>query len=107
MDSRVAVIGDSESIKGFAAVGFDIYECQDEHTAATTLKKLIDGSEYAIVFVTEQFFVGLEKERSKIAQSLTPAVVPLPSVTTSDGVGMARLSSFVEKAVGSDIIFND
>ena len=29
MAKNIAVIGDSESIKGFAAIGMDIYPCDD------------------------------------------------------------------------------
>ena len=38
---------------------------------------------------------------------MLPAVIPIPGVRGNTGIGTKRLSSFVEKAVGSDIIFND
>ena len=107
MDSRAAVIGDSESIKGFAAVGLDIFPCDDAHTASSVFRHIADGGEYAVIFLTEEIFEALSKERSRIENNLTPAVIPIPGVKGNSGVGIRRLSSFVEKAVGSDIIFND
>ena len=68
---------------------------------------MAEGGEYAVVLMTEDLFVALEKERSRLSDGLLPAVLPLPGVAADTGVGVARLRSFVEKAVGSDIIFND
>ena len=92
MAKNIAVIGDSESIKGFAAIGMDIYPC---------------GDNYAVIFITEEMFGLVEKERKKYEERLIPAVIPIPGVKGNTGIGIKRLSSFVEKAVGSDIIFND
>ena len=50
---------------------------------------------------------SVEKERARCAQRLTPAIIPIPSVRGSLSTGRQRLSSFVEQAVGSDIIFNN
>ena len=100
MAKNIAVIGDSESIKGFAAIGMDIYPCDDNENAPHLFRKIADGDNYAVIFITEEMF-GLVEER------LIPAVIPIPGVKGNTGIGIKRLSSFVEKAVGSDIIFND
>ena len=107
MDSRVAILGDSESIKGFAAVGVDVFPCERGEEGAATFRRVAEGGEYAVLLMTEDLFEALEKERNRLAGALLPAIVPLPGVTSDKGVGVARLRSFVEKAVGSDIIFND
>ena len=107
MDSRVAVLGDSESIKGFAAIGLDVFPCDAGADAAGMCRQLAEGGEYAVMLMTEDLFVALEKERNRLAQGVWPAVIPLPGVASDTGVGVARLRSFVEKAVGSDIIFNE
>ncbi len=107
MDSKVAVLGDSESIKGFAAIGLDVFPCDAGADAAGTFRRLAEGGEYAVLLMTEDLFVTLEKERNRLAEGVLPAVLPIPGVTADAGVGVARLRSFVEKAVGSDIIFNE
>ena len=103
----VAVIGDSESIKGFAAIGMDIYPCDDNENAPHLFRKIADGDNYAVIFITEEMFGLVEKERKRYEERLIPAVIPIPGVKGNTGIGIKRLSSFVEKAVGSDIIFND
>ncbi len=107
MAKNIAIIGDSESIKGFAAIGMDIYPCDNSEIAPQLFKKLADGDNYAVIFITEEIFVLVEKERKRYEERLTPAVIPIPGVKGNSGIGTKRLSSFVEKAVGSDIIFNN
>ena len=107
MAKNIAVIGDSESIKGFAAIGMDIYPCDDNENAPHLFRKIADGDSYAVIFITEEMFGLVEKERKRYEERLIPAVIPIPGVKGNTGIGIKRLSSFVEKAVGSDIIFND
>ncbi len=107
MAKNIAVIGDIESIKGFSAVGIDIYACKSNDDCGHILRKIADSGSYAIIFLTEEIFDSVEKERSRYEEKLTPAIIPIPSVKGNSGTGIKRLSSFVEQAVGSDIIFND
>ncbi len=104
-DKRIAVFGDSESIKGFAAVGFDIFPFDDELAAAQEFRRIASSGDYAVIYVTEDLFVSLEREIARTEEMLIPAVVAIPGVR-KNGIGVARLKSFVEQAVGSDIIFN-
>ncbi len=107
MDKNVSIIGDSESIKGFSAIGIDIYPCEAEDDAAHLLRNIADSEKYAIIFITEEVYNSVEKERSRYADRITPAIIPVPGVKGNSQTGKKRLSLFVEKAVGSDIIFND
>lgn len=102
---KIAVIGDTESIKGFAAVGLDIFPCDDENGAPEKFKRIVDSG-YGVIYVTERLASILTKEIAAADSKLTPAVVPIPGVLGNTGIGTARLKSAVEKAVGSDIIFN-
>ena len=105
MAKNIAIIGDPESIKGFSAIGIDIYPStgSDDHL----LRNVADSDRYAIIYVTEQVYSACEKERARYSERITPAIIPIPGVIGNKNTGRARLSSFVEKAVGSDIIFND
>lgn len=107
MAKNIAVIGDSESIKGFSAVGLDIFPCDDANDAGALLRHVADSDRYAVIYLTETVFIAAEKVRARYEERLTPAIIPIPGVTGNQGTGTRRLSSFVEKAVGSDIIFND
>ena len=103
---RAAVLGDTESIKGFAAVGLDIYPCEDATQAASLFRQLAAG-EYGVIFVTEEWAQKLDKEIREISGQMLPSVIPIPGVKGNNGIGVRRLKESVERAVGSDIIFNN
>lgn len=102
---KIAFFGDIESIKGYAAVGINIIPCEDENHAAVQFKDIING-DYGVVFITEELAGKLSEEIDKLDEKFLPAVIPLPGVKNNNGIGIKRLKASVEKAVGSDIIFN-
>ena len=103
MVKNIALIGDSESVKGFSAVGIDVLVCDDTTEAPVILKNTADKEMYAVIFMTEELFETAAKEVKKLSEQSMPAVIPLPG----SGIGIKRLSSFVEQAVGSDILFKN
>lgn len=107
MAKNIAVIGDNESIKGFAAIGLDIFPVTEQDDPAHIFRRIADGDNYAVIYMTEELYGSLSKERARYEDRLTPAVIPIPGVKGNSDTGRRRLSSFVEKAVGSDIIFNN
>ena len=107
MADKIAIIGDRESIKGFAAIGFDIIECDELSKAASVLRATAETDLYSIIYMTEQTYVASEKEWRKYEEKQLPAIIPIPGISGNTGVGRQRLSDFVERAVGSDIIFNN
>lgn len=107
MPKSIAVIGDSESIKGFGTIGLDTFICDISEQAPQILRKAAGCDNYAIIYMTESLFLHCEKERNLYEEKITPAIIPIPDAKVSLDMGKKRLSSFVEKAVGSDIIFNN
>lgn len=107
MNNKIAIMGDSESIKGFAAVGFDLFELTDGEGAEKILRSTAESGEYGIIYITEEFYAELSKECRRYSERMTPAIIPLPGIKGNTDLGKTRLKSFVEKAVGSDIMFNE
>ena len=103
---RIGVIGDYDSICGFSALGMDIFPVDSVEKAKKKLREL-DNDEYGIVYVTEQILENMPEEYSRYENQMLPAVVPIPSFSGSTGFGLERVSNYVKKAVGSDIMFND
>ncbi len=104
MAKNIAVIGDSESIKGFSAIGLDIFPCDSFEEASHQLRNIADSDNYSVIYLTEEVFNHTEKERERYEERISPAIIPIPGVKGNKNTGTKRLSSFVEKAVGSDII---
>jgi len=104
--SRIAFIGQRDAILGFKALGVTVMPATDRDTA---LEALADAKEqeYEIVFITEPLARDLEAELAELSQAPRPVVTILPDHRGATGVGMARLKSRVEKAIGVDILFKE
>ena len=103
---KIAVLGDRDSIYGFAALGLDIYPVSDVGEAGKTLKRLAEGK-YAVIYITEALQAVLGVEMDKYRTNHLPAIIPIPGVAGNTGMGMLNVKKSVEQAVGSDIIFNN
>ena len=103
---KVAVLGDRDSIYGFAAIGLDTYPVENDLDAAKILKDLVQ-QEYAVIYITESLQSKLESEIDKYVSMRLPAIIPIPGVSANTGMGMRNVKKSVERAVGSDIIFNN
>lgn len=103
---KVAVIGDRDSIYGFAAIGLDTFPVKEPQEAAKLIKELIE-EKYAVIYITESLQYVLEPEIDKYVTEKLPAIIPIPGVSGNTGIGMRNVKKSVERAVGSDIIFNN
>ena len=103
---RAAVIGDRDSIYGFAALGLDINVIEQGEDPKQKFRSLCQGG-YAVIYITEALALQLDEEIEHYKESPTPAIILIPGVTGNTGQGIASVKKTVEKAVGSDIIFNE
>ena len=102
---KIAVVGDADSIYGFAALGLDIFPVGDSTEGGALLRKLAEN-EYGIIYITEALATQLGEELAHYKQRRLPAVIPIPGVYGNTGIGIKNVKKSVEQAVGSDIIFN-
>ncbi len=100
---KAAVMGDKDSIYGFAALGLEVFPVADFSGAAAMLKKLADNS-YAVIYVTEALAAAIPDEIEKYKNRVMPAIILIPGITGNTGAGLANVSKAVERAVGSDIL---
>ena len=102
---KIGVMGDHDSIYGFAALGFDTFPVSGEQAKATI--KRLAGEGYAVIYVTEKLASELDAEIDKLNKSMLPAIIKIPGVSGNTGAGIEEVKASVEKAVGSDILFQD
>ena len=100
---KIAVVGDKDSIYGFASLGLSIYPCDDAESASKTVRELAKGG-FGVIYVTEELFELIPEEVEYYSDKPLPAIIPIPGVKGNTGIGMKNVSLSVEKAVGSDII---
>ena len=103
---KIAVIGEYDSIYGFAALGLDTFPVSDPDEAKQKLHKLAEGA-YAVIYITEALAAVLEHEVDKYREEILPAIIQIPGVSGNTGAGVAGVKKSVEQAVGSDILFGD
>ena len=103
---KIAVLGDRDSIYGFAALGLEIYPVETHEEGARLIKKLAAG-DYAVIYITEAMAEELETEIDTYRSREWPAIIPIPGVSGNTGIGIRAVKKSVEQAVGSDIIFNN
>ena len=101
---RIAVLGDYDSIYGFAALGLDIFPEEDPDEAAKKVHGLAGGS-YGVVDITEKLAEELSAVIEKYRERVFPAIILIPGVSGNTGRGVESVRRSVEQAVGADILF--
>ncbi len=104
--SRIAFIGQRDAILGFKALGITVMPATDRQGALEALANARE-QDYEIVFITEPVAREIQAELDELTQAPRPVVTILPDHRGSSGIGMARLKSRVEKAIGVDILFKE
>ena len=103
---KIAVLGDYNSIYGFAALGLDTFPVEDPQEGREKLNRLA-ADEYAVIYITEQLAEQLSAEISRYSETLIPAIIQIPGNTGKTGAGIENVKKSVETAVGSDILFSN
>lgn len=100
---RVAVMGDADSVAGFAAVGFETYPATTIQRATEILRQLAN-SDTAVVYITEALAALIPEEINRYTDRSRPAVILIPGISGNTGMGLQNVKRSVERAVGSDIL---
>jgi V/A-type H+/Na+-transporting ATPase subunit F len=103
---KIAVIGDYDSIYGFAALGLDTFPVTCGKEAGEKVRQLANA-EYGIIYITEGFAAEIKSEIKKYQEQLTPAIIRIPGISGNTGEGVENVKKSVEQAVGSDILFSN
>ncbi|MBQ7638272.1 MAG: V-type ATP synthase subunit F [Clostridia bacterium] len=99
---KLGVIGDKDSVYGFSSVGLNVFFADTPAEGTRILREIAD--DYAVIFIVEKLASAMETELQRYASRPCPALIPIPGVSGNTGIGVKNVSSFVEKAVGSDIL---
>ena len=102
--SKIAVIGDYDSIYGFATLGLSICPVKNREETREKLKQLAEG-EYGIIYITEKAAAELGSALDEYRERVLPAIIQIPGVSGNTGAGVEGVKKTVEQAVGSDILF--
>ena len=102
---KIAVIGGSQTVMGFKALGLETYPADSADAALKAFKALTgEDSDYAIIYIEEGLAQDLHNEIDRFKDKPAPAVIVIPGRDGSIGLGLAALNSSVERAVGTNIL---
>ena len=103
---KMAVVGEYDSIFGFATLGLDTFAVSNPEEGRQILTNLVQ-EEYAVIYVTEALEEALHDEIMQYHEMPLPAIILIPGISGNTDVGVERVKDSVKKAVGSDILFSD
>ncbi len=102
---KIAVIGGSDTVMGFKALGLETYPAADAEEAGHILRRLTRESEdYAIIYIEENLAQYMAQEIDKFKDRPAPAIILIPGREGSIGLGQTALRAAVERAVGTNIL---
>ena len=102
---KIAVVGDYDSIYGFAALGLDTFPVTPAEAGERLHQLVADG--YGIIYITEALAADLKQETARYEGQILPAIIEIPGVSGNTGSGVRGVKKSVEQAVGSDILFSN
>ena len=101
---NIAMIGDSSTVRGFAAGGVHPYPAAASEQALATLRELVGGGKYAIIFITEALAEPVLDTISRLRTGAIPAVIVVPDQSGARGLGFEKTRLAVERAIGIDLL---
>ena len=104
--SKVGVIGDKDSVMGFLAIGIDTFTAYEPEEIKKTIHRLIE-EDYAIIYITEQASLLAKDYIARFKDEPLPAIIVIPGIGGSLGLGMNEIRESSKRAIGVDILFND
>ena len=102
---KIAVMGDYDSIYGFAALGLSTFPVDNLETAKKRLSTLVNSGS-GIIYVTEELARMMSDKIDEYKSMMSPAIILIPGVKGNTGEGILSVRKSVEQAVGSDILFS-
>ena len=103
---KIGVIGDRDSIIGFRALSMTVLEAADPQEAGRHLHNLVQEN-FAVIFITEDLAEGNQDYLKVLRSQKLPAIIPIPSLTGTTGLGMRQVHESVRKAVGINLLTQD
>ena len=99
--SKVGIIGDKDTVMGFLALGIDIFPAYSAEEIKKTIHKLAE-KEYA-----EEASLKAKESLAKYKDMELPAIIVIPGIGGSMGLGMNEVRESAKRAIGADILFSE
>ena len=106
MEQKISVIGSTDFVMPFSALGVDTYPVgQVAGDIAESAKKII-SEKYALVVVAENIAPAAQEVFSASQDAPIPCIVVVPFTTESEGFATQALEEVLKIATGINILQN-
>ncbi len=102
--NKIAAIGEWSTVFPLKSVGIEVFPVEDVEDVAKLLRHLAHSKEYGIIFVQETLLEQIEDVRAEFGESDLPAIILIPSVAGSTGLGLSIIRETMKKAAGRDVM---
>ena len=99
--SRIAVIGERDSILAFKALGMDVFPCTETLNIKAIIRDLSE-QEYSIILITENEAEKVEDYINRMKKQPYPIILPIPDGAHNTSFGMKKMYENIEKAIGKE-----
>ncbi len=104
MEGKVAVLGDTDFVMPFSALGLDTYTVSEQAASVQTAAKEILDGRYALVVVAENIARPAGEVFADEQNKPVPCVIVVPFTTEPEGVAVQTLVKALKAATGIDIL---
>ena len=80
--------------------------CASDKEEGEKVIRQLAKNNYAVISVTEDLAAQMDELLTKYKVRAYPAIIPIPTSAKSNGYGMKGIRADVERAIGTDILFN-
>lgn len=100
MEAKAAVVGDTDFVRPFSALGVDVFDVTESDTgAADQARRILEGN-YALVVVSEDTGAEVEQVFAEVEEKAVPCVVEIPFTGGARGRAVQKLNSVLRMATG-------
>lgn len=103
---KIGILGEKKSVLAFRALGLETFGVSKEEELKGALA-VIGGRDFAVIFITEDIMEKYEKELEPLTREVLPAVLVVPGVRGAGHKGRDNLKRIMERALGSEMGFNN
>jgi len=107
MTGKVAVLGNSDFVMPFSALGVDTFAAEEKgQDVAKRALEIVEGK-YALVVVAENVAPMAEEVFATQQKAAVPAIVTVPFTTEPTGFAVRSLGEALKLATGINILENN
>lgn len=106
MESKVAVLGGTDFVMAFSALGLDTFAVEPHAEDVRKSAEEILKQQYGLVVIAENVAEYADEVFARTAQKATPCIVIVPFLAESQGFATKSLGRLLKVATGIDILSN-